>query len=72
MYLIVYQNGILLFAGVAFTVERVVVGSTIVLRTYNLFSTAKYMRHAPIQEAVGIQVGTFVEIGELNGVVAPL
>ena len=44
----------------AFTVDIVVVGSTVVFITYIELHTAKYIRHAHIHEAVGIQEGTFV------------
>ncbi len=61
------------FQGVAFTCESATVGSvTAVSSTYITFATAKYIRPAPIQDAVGIPVGTFVTIGLLKGIHPPL
>lgn len=73
MNFITYQNGIVLFPFVALTVQIVAEGSTaFVTRTYILFATAKYIRHAQGQEAVGIQEGTFVVIFPTVVALAPL
>jgi hypothetical protein len=60
MYFIVYPKGMSLLAFVALTVHIVVEGSTaFVTRTSILLATAKYIRHAHIQDAVGIPESTF-------------
>jgi hypothetical protein len=68
----VYQKGILLFAGVAFTCDSATVGLvTPVSNTYITFATAKYIRPAPTHEAVGTQL-ILVVITLLKGVQEPL
>ena len=66
-------NGMFEFHAVAFTCDRATVGSVIAVSSTQItFATAKQIRPAPIQDAVGIQVGTFVTIGLLNGIPHPL